>query len=135
MMRAANPQLPDDVPTRAAGRPAGGGAQPNADLRVAAGCGRGAFAAGALAVSQLQDINANVPFEPGELSEPLSAAEADWGPRGRALLMRAALHEVPTARAEVLQKAFQLGRDKGGLPIVVGAVGAAAGADQAGGRS
>lgn len=123
MMRAANMALPDDVLN--SGRPAvlrAVALSPNADFSLRLQAAEGAFAAGALSVSQLQEIYANVPFEPGELAKPLTAAAAAWGPHGRALLMRAAsLHDVPTARAEVLQKAFQLGRDKGGLPIVIGA--------------
>jgi hypothetical protein len=121
MMRAANLALPDDVVN--SGRPnvlRAVALSPNADFALRLKAADGAFAAGALSVTQLQEIYANVPFQPDELAKPLSAAEAAWGPRGRALLMRAAAqHDVPNARAELLQKAFQLGRDKGGLPIVL----------------
>jgi len=123
MMRAANLRLPDDI--LRSGRPAvlrAAALSPNADFGLRLHAAEGAFAAGALAVGQLQEIYANVPFEPAELSSPLTAAEAAWGPRGRALLMRAAAqHDVPAARAEVLQKAIQLGHDKGGLPVVLAA--------------
>ena len=123
MMRAANLRLPDDI--LRSGRPAvlrAAALSPNADFGLRLHAAEGAFAAGALAVGQLQEIYANVPFEPAELSSPLTAAEAAWGPRGRALLMRAAAqHDVPAARAEVLMKAIQLGHDKGGLPVVLAA--------------
>jgi hypothetical protein len=123
MMRAANQRLPDDVV--ASNRPIvlrAVALSPNADFALRLGAAEGAFAAGALGIDQLMEIYASVPFEPGELSSPLSAAEAAWGPRGRALLIRAAAQqEVPTARAEVLQRAFQLGREKGGGAIVMAA--------------
>jgi hypothetical protein len=121
MMRAANLALPDDVVS--SGRPAvlrAVALSPNADFALRLKAADGAFAAGALSVTQLEEIYASVPFQPDELAKPLSVAESEWGPRGRALLMRAAAqHDLPNARAELLQKAFQLGRDKGGLPIVL----------------
>lgn len=123
MMRAANLRLPEDVTKSARAAVLRTVAlSPNADFAVRLDAAEGAFAAGVLSAEQLLEIYANVPFEPGELAHPLSAADAAWGPRGRALLMRAAsLHDVPTARAEVLQRAWQLGREKGGHSIAMAA--------------
>jgi len=58
------------------------------------------------------------------LETALERAAAEWSPRSRALLVRAAArYDVPAARAEVLQQAFRLGREKGGFQPVALAAG------------
>ncbi len=120
MMRAASRKLPDALADDA--RPAilrTVALSPNADLAVRLVAAERAAAFGALATSEFAEIESSVPFGADELAAPLTAAEANWGPRARALLLRAALaQKVPTARAEVLQRAFRLGREKGALDQV-----------------
>lgn len=54
-----------------------------------------------------------------DLEAALERAAAEWGPRSRALLVRAAArYDVPAARAEVLQQAFKLARQHGGFRVV-----------------
>lgn len=121
MMRTANLRLPagaaeSDKPTilRAVAL------SPNADLEVRLTAAESAYAVGALSVAELGELYAGIPFEQKELENPLTTAEAGWGPRGRSLLLRAAAgHRVPTARAEVLQRAWQLAREKGGYGLVL----------------
>ncbi len=124
MMRATSRKLPDSL--AASERPAilrTVALSPNADLAVRLAAAERAAALGALAPGELAEIESSVPFDKEALAAPLTAAEADWGPRGRALLLRAALAQsVPTAKAEVLQRAFQLGRDRNDLPQVRRAV-------------
>jgi hypothetical protein len=116
MMRAANLKLPNDVAT--SGKPPilrAVAISPNAELDLRLDAAERAEALGALSPAELREIYASVPFEKPELDNPLSTAEAIWGPRGRALLVRAAnLHRVSMTRAEVLQRAWRLGTEKGG---------------------
>lgn len=120
MMRAANLKLPADI--GASPRPTVMRAvalSPNADLDVRLKAADSAAVVGALSVSELREIYASVGFGKDDQDNPLTAAEANWGPRGRALLVRAAARQdVPTARAEVLQRAWQLGREKGGFDLM-----------------
>ncbi len=120
MMRAASRKLPDSLAANE--QPAilrTVALSPNADLGARLIAAERAAALGALAPAELAEIESSVPFEKDALAAPLTAAEADWGPRGRALLLRAALAQsVPIAKAEVLQRAFQLGRDKHNLAQV-----------------
>jgi hypothetical protein len=119
MMRAANLKLPGDV--AASGKPPilrAVAISPNAELDLRLNAAERAEALGALSPAELREIYASVPFEQPELDNPLSAAEAIWGPRGRALLVRAAkLHRASMTRAEVLQRAWRLGSEKGGGDI------------------
>lgn len=115
MMRAARRQLPADV--LASVEPAillTVALSPNAPLEVRFEAAERAEAVGALAARTLGQIYESIAFTQEELSNPLSTAEADYGPRGRALLYRAArLQVVPTAQAEVLQRAWELARNAG----------------------
>jgi len=116
MMRAANRKLPPSIAAavRAAVLRAVALA-PNADLPVRLDAAERALALGAITVQEMGEIYASVPFGAQELASPMTAAEAAWGPRGRALLLRAALGQrVPTARAEMVERALRLGREKGG---------------------
>ena len=78
-----------------------------------------AEALGAITAGELAEIDAAVPFTPEEMSNATSVAEAQWGPRGRALLLRAALAQnAPVARIPILARAFALGREKGEIAAV-----------------
>jgi len=62
----------------------------------------------------------SIEFSESELNTALSTAANNWTPRGRALLYRAARTQtVPTAKAAVIQKAFELGRRDGQLLLLV----------------
>jgi len=117
MMRTANRKLPDSMAQSS--RPAvlrAVALAPNADLAARLAAAERAAVFGAISPEELADIYAGIPFTPDELANPIASAEAQWGPRGRALLLRAALAQsAPAKRAEVLQRALQLGREKGGL--------------------
>ena len=120
MMRTASLALPADVLFRAA--PAVQRAvalSPNAELELRLTAAENAAASGVLPGAVLNEVYGAVPFDAAALEEPLSKAEADWGSRGRALLMRAAAsQEVPAARAEVLQRALRLAQAKGGYKVI-----------------
>ncbi len=121
MMRAANLRLPDSAaesqrPTilRAVAL------SPNADLDVRLAAAESAHALGALTVAELGELYAGIRFESKELENPLTTADVKWGPRGRALLLRTATgQKVPTARAEVLKRAWRLAKEKGGYDLLL----------------
>ena len=123
MMRAANRRLPDDSIT--SGRPdvlRAVSLSPNADLSLRLDAAERAFAVGALSISELTELYGAVEFGPEHLTSPLTAAETAWGPRARALLLRAAAGaDQGTARAEILRRAWDLSREKGGHAIMLGA--------------
>ena len=82
------------------------------DLRLEAA--ERAEAAGALDVDTLRQLYTSVSFTAEELASPLTRAEAEAGPMSRALLYRTALVQtVPTARAEAVARALELGREGG----------------------
>lgn len=121
MARAANRDLPPDVVETSGPTTLRAIAQsPNASIEVRLQAAEKAEALGGLTIAELAEIYAGVPFTGQELSNPFSAAEANWGPRARALLIRAArAQKAVTTRAEVLQRAWRLGREKGGLGILL----------------
>jgi hypothetical protein len=118
MLRTANRKLPESLDAdRRAAVARFVALSPNADLATRLGAAERAAAAGAVTPAELGEIYGAVPFAPNELANPLAEAESQWGPRGRALLLRAALIQtVPAARAEVLQKGWRLGRGLAGAP-------------------
>ncbi len=120
MMRAASRQMPDSLAqSDRAATLRTVALFPNADMATRLAAAERAAAYGALAPAELAEIESSVSFPPDAMASPLTAAADDWGPRARALLLRAALAQsVPTAKAEVVQRAFQLGRDKNDLPQV-----------------
>lgn len=82
------------------------------DLRLHAG-EQAAFV-GAMTPDRLGQLYNGVAFSGEDLQNALSIAEAVRSPRSRALLFQAAAaHDVPAARAEVLQKAMAMGREDG----------------------
>ena len=116
MMRAAGLKLPgslaksaDPAILRWVAR------SPNADLEVRLAAAEKALDAHVLAPADVMRAYRGIRFTDEELANPVSRAEADWGPRGRALLMRAAsAQSSPLAKAELLRRAWQIGRERGG---------------------
>lgn len=88
---------------------------PNVPLELRLSLAERAFSAGAFTADEIVRLYMSIPFTPDEVANPISQAEAAWGPRGRAVLLRAAAaQEVPLAKAEVLRRAWSIGREKGG---------------------
>lgn len=123
MMRAANIRLPADV--LSSDRPAvlrTVVASPNADLDLRLEAGERAFLYGAIDAEALNELYAVVQWRKTELDDPVSTATGAWGPRGRALMLRAAAAgESPSMQALILSRAIGLAREKGGHDIVRGA--------------
>lgn len=121
MLRSINAPVPADVVEKAPPPILRAiGISPNADLDLRLRAAERAAFAGAIAVSRLAQIYMSIDFSKDELNSALSTAQQNWTPRGRALLYRSArLQTVPTAKAAVLQKAFQLGRQDGQLLLLV----------------
>lgn len=121
MMRAARVQVPPAVVTD--GAPAvlrAVALAPNADLDTRLEAAEQAEMRGALDAETLRQIYLSVNFTPDELSGALSMSEKLSGPRGRALLYRAARgQKVASAQAEILDRAFVLARKQGRLPTAV----------------
>lgn len=123
MMRAANTRLPADV--LSSDRPAvlrSVATSPNADLDLRLEAGERALVYGAIDADRMNELYAAVQWEDAELADPAATAEGIWGPRGRALLLRAAASaEDPAAKASTLGRAFQLARERGGYHIMAAA--------------
>ncbi|MBT4769121.1 MAG: hypothetical protein HOO00_01155 [Rhodospirillaceae bacterium] len=104
MFRAAGLHLPNDV--IAVSDPAllrAIAVYPHADIEIRLAAAERAEAAGILDTVALAQIYASLEFSAEELEKALTLSETYSGPRGRALLLRAAhLQGVPTAKAEVL---------------------------------
>jgi len=120
MMRVANRKLPDPVArSERAAVLRVVALSPNAELGTRLMAAERAEALGAITAGELAEIDAAVPFTPEEMSNATSVAEAQWGPRGRALLLRAALAQnAPVARIPILARAFALGREKSEIAAV-----------------
>ncbi len=123
MMRAANARLPADV--LSSDRPAvlrGVVDSPNADLELRLIAAERAYGYGAIDAETLGELYNAVPFDADSMAEPMTSAEADWGPRGRALLLRSARAAGDgKAKAELLRQAYDLAREKGGSDVLLGA--------------
>jgi hypothetical protein len=117
MMRAADRKLPDAVAEAKRAAVLRAVAQsPNTDVGTRLAAAERAAALGALSLAELAEIESGVPFSPEEIANAVKIAEAEWGPRVRALLSRAALGaSVPAERTDILGRAFALAREKGGL--------------------
>ena len=73
-----------------------------------------AEAAGALDTEALRQLYSSVSFDPGDLNRSLSRAEEIGGPVARALLYHSALSQtVPTAQAEIIDKALKIAVNEG----------------------
>ena len=123
MMRAANIRLPADV--LSSDRPAvlrSVATSPNADIDLRLEAGERALIYGAIDADRLNELYAAVPWEDADLADPATVAAGNWGPRGRALLLRAAAAaDTPVAKAEALSRAFQMARENGGYDVMAGA--------------
>ena len=121
MLRAARQQLPEDVlATADAAILRTVAISPNAPLDLRLEAAERAEAVGALTSDSLAQLYASVTFSPEQLANAFSQAEADRGPRGRALLYQAStIQSVPTAQAEILRKAWALARESGGYQTSV----------------
>lgn len=91
---------------------------PDADLDLRLAAAENALQFGAMTPEGLAKLYASAPFSGDDLENAFSIAESARSPRGRALLFQAATAQtVPTARAEVLQKALAQAREEGVYPL------------------
>lgn len=91
---------------------------PDADLDLRLAAAENALQFGAMTPEGLAKLYASAPFSGEDLENAFSIAESARSPRGRALLFQAAAAQtVPTARAEVLQKALAQAREEGVYPL------------------
>jgi hypothetical protein len=121
MLRSAKLPVPADAVDNAAPDVLRAiGVSPNTDLDLRLHAAERAALAGAIGIPRLAQIYMSIEFNEAEISTALSTAANNWTPRGRALLYRAArMQTVPTARAAVIQKAFELGQRDGQLLLLV----------------
>lgn len=121
MLRSAKLPVPADAVDNAAPDVLRAiGVSPNTDLDLRLRAAERAAVAGAIGIARLAQIYMSIEFSESEINTALSTAEKNWTPRGRALLYRAArMQTVPTAKAAVIQKAFELGRRDGQLLLLV----------------
>ena len=123
MMRAARARVPADV--LSSDRPAvlrAAADSPNADLGLRLVAAERAYGYGAIDADTLGEIYDAVAFDADAMAEPLRSAEADWGPRGRALLLRSARAAGDdAARARLLRQGYDLAREKGGWDVLLAA--------------
>ena len=121
MLRVANEAVPADAIENASPDVLKAiGTSPNTDLDLRLGAAEHAALVGAIKTDRLAKIYLGIEFADDELNTALSTASESWTPRGRALLFRAANRQtVPTAKAAVLQKAFELARNDGQLLLLV----------------
>ncbi len=121
MLRSANAGVPDDAVSNAPPpvlRAIATSPHTALDLKLEAA--ERAALVGAITPKRLGEIYSSVEFDDDELANALTIAEKKRTPRGRALLYRAAAKQsVPTAKAAVIRKAFELSRADGQLPLAV----------------
>lgn len=88
---------------------------PNVDLDARLAAAEKALALGAMTPEEIQAFHAELPFLEREMNDPVAQARVGWGPRGRALLLRAAaVREMPAERAEMLRQGWDIAREAGG---------------------
>tara|TARA_R110002126_G_scaffold163052_2_gene310938 strand:- start:540 stop:2411 length:1872 start_codon:yes stop_codon:yes gene_type:complete len=123
MMRAASFRFPAEiVETGQASILRAVALAPNADLDIRLIAAEKAQRIGALSGDEIVGLALGIPFSKQELNGPISAAEESWTPRTRALLLRAAAsQQVALAKAEVLRRAWELGRERDGYAQIAGA--------------
>ena len=122
MMRAAGFRFPAEiVQTARAAVLRAVSLSPNATLDVRLIAAEKSHRIGALDDEEILRLYSSIPFSKAELSGPISTAEESWTPRTRALLIRAAASQpVVLAKAEVLRRAWQLGRERDGYAEISG---------------
>jgi len=120
MMRAANLSLPGDVTEKASPSALQAIAlSPNAPVALRLVAAEAAAALGVLSAPVLLQIYGAVVFEEGDLNQAAERVDANWGPKGRALVVRAAVASPSSeARARLLQKGFAVARAKGGAQLM-----------------
>jgi hypothetical protein len=125
MLRSVNAPIPPDTVENAAPDVLRSiGTSPNADLDLRLRAAERAAQAGAIGMPRLAQIYMSLDFSDDELNNALSKAAENWTPRGRALLYRAArMQTVPTAKAAVVKKAFELAQSDGQQLLQVGLYG------------
>ena len=120
MMRAANLSLPGDVTEKASPSALQAIAlSPNAPVALRLVAAEAAASLGVLSPPVLLQIYGAVVFEEGDLEQATDRVDPNWGPKGRALVVRAAVASPsPEARARLLQKGFTVARAKGGAQLM-----------------
>lgn len=117
MLQASRTAIPDDAVAgappailRAIAR------APNAALEVRLTAAEQSEAVGGLAADALAEIYKSVIFSPEDVAASLTVARDEPGPLGNALLYQAGkIQRDPTLRAQALQLAWRLGRERGGF--------------------
>lgn len=108
MLRLAKLPLPDPAADPAAVR-ALAGLPGDGQLALA----ERAEALGVLSIDGLRDIYQQASFAPGDLAAPLATLANEKGPRGRALMFRAAVaQQTPAGKAEIIAKALSLAAEQ-----------------------
>ena len=117
MLRAARQDIPADaVPGAGPGILRAIAIAPNAEISVRLLAAEQAEAVGALDPAALAQIYASVIFNPDDLINAVSIANADNGPRANALLYQVGqIQTVPAARAEAMSAAWSVARGTGGF--------------------
>ncbi len=118
--RAANAELPAEILSdERPGVLRAIAVNPTAAVEIRLEAAERAEAAGALPAKRLREVYESVEFEADDLSRPLSRAEELGGVMGRALLYQAAVRrKLDTAKAEIADKALELGTKEGRLASV-----------------
>ncbi len=120
MLRAARLPVPlDSLDDASPAALAAIAAHPKTPVEQRLAAAEEAAVLGTLKGRALFEIYGDAGIAVDDLETALERAAAEWGPRARALLVRAAArYDVPAARAEVLQQAFKLAREQGGFQAV-----------------
>lgn len=125
LMRSAGLALPDDTAEKAS--PAALRAialSPNATLDLRLVAAEEAADIGVLNGKTLAEIYGAVAFDPAVFKQASSHAAANWGAGGRALLVQAAKKSATSVkRAELIQSALNLARQRGGWRVMALAYG------------
>ncbi len=121
MLRSANIGVPADAVAKAPPPVLRAiGTSPHTELDLKLDAAERAALVGAITPERMGEVYSSVEFDDDELANALTIAEEKRNARGRALLFRAAGRQaVPTAKAAVMQKAFELARADGQVPLVV----------------
>ena len=92
---------------------------PNADIDLRVHAAERSLVSGLITAGEILRIYGGVPFDPDELTDPVGHVAANWGPRARALLVHiAAAETTPPLKAKALQRALELGRERGGYHAI-----------------
>lgn len=116
MSRAASLQLPPEVADTDSPLVLRWVAQaPNVGLDARLAAAERALGLGVMEAEGVVGFYAGLPFTDEELRAPIGQAQERWGPRGRALLLSAAIsRQSPVERAETLRQGWDIAGEKGG---------------------